>query len=75
MKSFFVAILGVFCVVYLVFPTFGVFEALPDNLPFIGNLDEATVTAILIASLNYFGIDIKGFLGKRKDDEKNEEVK
>lgn len=33
---------------YILNPTFGVFELLPDNLPWIGNLDEATATALII---------------------------
>ncbi len=73
MKSFSVAILGFICVVYLINPTAGLFEFLPDNLPFVGNLDEAGATALLISSLGYFGIDVKGFLGKRKADEKKSE--
>lgn len=43
--------LSAFCVVYLVNPTLGVFEFLPDNLPIVGNLDEAGATAALIWSL------------------------
>lgn len=35
-------------VVYILNPTVGVFEFIPDNLPIFGNLDEATATAILI---------------------------
>jgi len=34
--------------VYILNPTFGALELLPDNLPIVGNLDEATATAILI---------------------------
>ncbi|MCA9618665.1 MAG: DUF1232 domain-containing protein [Myxococcales bacterium] len=34
---------------YLFNPGSGVFELLPDNLPGIGNLDEAAMTAFLIA--------------------------
>ncbi len=32
-----VAIIGL---IYLLNPTFGVFELIPDNLPLVGNLDE-----------------------------------
>lgn len=32
-----IALLGL---IYLLNPTFGVFELIPDNLPIIGNLDE-----------------------------------
>ncbi|MGK0388433.1 MAG: uncharacterized membrane protein YkvA (DUF1232 family) [Maribacter sp.] len=35
-------------IVYILNPTFGVYELLPDNMPIVGNLDEATATAILI---------------------------
>lgn len=34
--------------VYLINPTAGVLELLPDALPFVGNLDEAGATALLI---------------------------
>ena len=34
--------------IYILNPTAGVIEFIPDNIPFIGNLDEATATAILI---------------------------
>jgi type II secretory pathway component PulF len=34
---------------------FGWIEILPDNLPFFGNLDEATATAIFLGALHYFG--------------------
>jgi len=32
-----IAILGL---VYLLNPTFGIFELIPDNIPIVGNLDE-----------------------------------
>ena len=35
--------------VYLLNPTAGVFEIIPDNLPIIGNLDEVAATGILVA--------------------------
>lgn len=35
-------------IIYIINPTFGVYEFLPDNMPIVGNLDEATATAILI---------------------------
>lgn len=45
-------------VVYLVNPTAGVVELIPDVLPFVGNLDEATATGLVIWGLSYYGIDI-----------------
>lgn len=38
---------------YILNPTAGVLEILPDNLPGIGNLDEAGATALLILCLRY----------------------
>jgi len=52
------AVAGIFSVLYLINPGAGIFELLPDNLPLIGNLDEALATAVLIAVLREFGIDL-----------------
>jgi len=35
-------------IVYLINPTAGVLELIPDALPFVGNLDEAAATALVI---------------------------
>lgn len=43
--------------------TFGIVE-IPDNLPFVGNLDEAAAAAVLFSCLRYLGFDILPF-GKR----------
>ena len=45
--------LAVLAIIYIVNPGAGVIEFIPDNLPFVGNLDEATATAILIKCI-YF---------------------
>ena len=37
--------------VYLLNPTAGIFEWIPDNLPIVGNLDEAAATALLLYGL------------------------
>jgi len=66
MKSIFVAITGIICAIYLLNPGFGWIELLNDNLPLIGNLDEATAMAVLLACARYFGFDLSTFLGKRK---------
>ena len=36
----------------------GVFFEIPDNIPVIGNLDEAAATALLLSVLSYFGLDL-----------------
>ncbi len=43
---------------YLLNPSAGTLEFIPDVLPFIGNLDEAGATVLLLWGLGYFGIDL-----------------
>lgn len=57
-KSLLIGILTALMVLYLVNPTAGVFEFIPDNFPVVGNLDEATATAVLLGCLSYFGIEL-----------------
>ena len=40
--------LAVFGLIYVLNPTMGVFELLPDNLPIIGNLDEGLAYLLLM---------------------------
>ncbi|MBL7946064.1 MAG: DUF1232 domain-containing protein [Flavobacteriales bacterium] len=58
MKKVLVALAGALAFLYLVNPTFGVFEFLPDNLPLVGNIDEATATMVLLGALRFFGWDL-----------------
>ncbi len=67
MKSIFVVIVGIIMFFYILNPSAGLFELIPDNIPFVGNLDEAGATALLIATLGYFGIDF-AYMFKRKED-------
>lgn len=46
--------LGVVGVIYILNPTAGIFELLPDNLPLIGNLDEGIAFVLIWASLVEF---------------------
>lgn len=41
-----VAIVG--SVLYIINPTAGLLEFIPDNIPLVGNLDEAGATAMLL---------------------------
>lgn len=75
MKSILVALVGLVSLVYLVNPTAGFFELIPDNIPFIGNLDEASAMALLISSLRYFGFDIANLFKKDKGADKEETPK
>ena len=63
MKKIIVGIIGVLALLYLLNPGFGVFEFIPDNIPFIGNLDEATATFLLLSSMAYFGVDLRDTFG------------
>ncbi|MEK7550921.1 MAG: DUF1232 domain-containing protein [Patescibacteria group bacterium] len=63
MKKFLVAGVGILAGLYLLNPGFGIFEFIPDNLPFIGNLDEATATFLVLSALVYFGYDIRDVFG------------
>ena len=58
MKKIVVFCLGLLATLYILNPTAGLFEIIPDNLPFIGNLDEAAAVALLLMCLKYFGIDL-----------------
>lgn len=68
MKSLFVIITAILSIIYLLNPTLGVVELIPDNIPFIGNLDEATATAILLACARYFGLDVTKLFGRGKNE-------
>jgi uncharacterized membrane protein YkvA (DUF1232 family) len=54
--------------VYIINPTAGVFELIPDVMPIAGNLDEATATGLIIWGLSYYGIDI--FRARKPDKER-----
>jgi len=65
MKRFWIFLLGLLSVIYLLNPTAGFFELIPDNIPIIGNLDEATAVALLLMCLRYFGYDLPYFCQKK----------
>ena len=63
-KDVFIAILGVLALIYILNPGAGILEIIPDNLPVIGNIDEATAGLILISCLRYFGLDFSNLFKK-----------
>lgn len=65
MKSLFVALTGLLAFLYLLNPTMGLFEFLPDNLPLVGNIDDATATMVLLGALRYFGYDLTQLFRRR----------
>ena len=58
MSNVAVIIIAILSVLYILNPGAGIFELIPDNMPIIGNLDEATAAFLLISCLRYFGFDI-----------------
>lgn len=69
MKKIVVFCVGLLAALYILNPTAGVFEIIPDNLPIIGNLDEASAVALLLMCLQYFGIELPNVFRRDKDDE------
>jgi uncharacterized membrane protein YkvA (DUF1232 family) len=49
--SWLVYLLAIVGVIYLLNPTAGILEFLPDNLPYIGNLDETVAVMLVIAGI------------------------
>lgn len=48
-------VIAVVCGLYLVMPTLGIFELIPDAIPLIGSLDEAGATAGLLFAAGGLG--------------------
>lgn len=65
MKKIVVFCVGLLSVVYILNPGAGLFELIPDNIPVIGNLDEAAAVTLLLMCLKYFGIDLPDIFGRR----------
>ena len=74
MKKIIVFCLGVLAALYILNPTAGLFEIIPDNLPFIGNLDEAAAVALLLMCLKFFGIDLPDIFRRGQRDETTIEI-
>lgn len=66
MKNFGIFLLGLLSVIYLLNPTAGFFELIPDNIPIIGNLDEAAAVTLLLMCLRYFGYDLPNIFTKKE---------
>jgi len=51
---------------YVLNPSAGIFELLPDNFPVVGNLDEVFASALILGILKYLGIDVLRFVRQGK---------
>jgi uncharacterized membrane protein YkvA (DUF1232 family) len=63
-KTFWVIICGIIGLIYILNPTAGVIELIPDNIPLIGNLDEAAAVFLLLGCLRYFRVDVTKFFNR-----------
>lgn len=70
LKEMMIIGLAIIAVIYLMYPSFGVFELIPDAIPVIGSLDEATATVIILNTLRYYGLDLARLYGRRNDEKK-----
>lgn len=64
-KEMFILGITAIAVLYLLNPTAGFLELIPDNLPLLGNLDEAAATMIILNTLRYYGLDLERLWGRR----------
>lgn len=67
--------LGALSLVYLLNPGAGIIDLIPDNLPILGNLDEAAATLLLLNCLAYFGLDLRNLMGRRSPRDPVQEAK
>jgi len=66
-KDGIVAVLGIMGVLYMLNLSFGVLEILPDNLPLIGNMDEAAALFLVYSAMEYFGWNVKSLFTREKE--------
>lgn len=66
MKTLLVALAGLLAFLYLLNPTLGVFELVPDNIPLVGNVDDATAAMVLLGALRYFGWDLTALFSRAR---------
>lgn len=69
MKGIAVFSMGIVALLYLLNIGVGIIELIPDNIPFVGNLDEGGAVTLLLMCLRYFGLDLtRVFERKSKND-------
>ena len=66
MKKTAIFLLGFLLLIYLLNPTAGFLELIPDNIPLIGNLDEAAAMTLLLMCLRYFGYNLPDIFTSKK---------
>jgi len=66
LKEVVIIIVAVIAAIYLINPTAGVIELLPDNIPLVGNLDEGAAVTLLLSTLSYYGVDVNRLYGRKE---------
>ena len=66
-KEMSILALAAVAVLYLLNPTAGILEFIPDNIPFLGNLDEAGAVLILVNTAAYYGLDLSRLYGRTRE--------
>ncbi len=74
MKKILIHLIGLASLLYLLNIGIGVIELIPDNIPLVGNLDEATATILLINYLRYLGIDLFNIFKNKGKDVEHEKI-
>lgn len=54
-------VLAAISFVYILNPGAGILEIIPDNIPLIGNFDEAFFVAVFFSCMAYLGVDLRPF--------------
>jgi hypothetical protein len=65
MKKIFVVLGGIIGLIYILNPGAGIIELIPDNMPIVGNLDEAAAVLLILACLRQFGFDPTKLFSKK----------
>jgi hypothetical protein len=48
--------------IYIINPTAGIFELIPDVAPVVGNLDEAAILFLMFGAMRYLGMRLPEFI-------------
>jgi uncharacterized membrane protein YkvA (DUF1232 family) len=69
MKRILIILSGLLALIYILNPTAGFFEFIPDNIPGVGNLDEGMAAYIIISVISYLTGKEFGLFGAQKKEE------
>jgi uncharacterized membrane protein YkvA (DUF1232 family) len=63
---------AILAIIYIINPTAGFVEFIPDNFPIIGNLDEAGAVLIIVSAFKYFGVELADLFNSKEKVNKQE---